>query len=77
MKQLIRTPTNELIPPVFYLKHTQESASLNRNILVTFNRDLGYALECQKGRPLYYGSEFQDPTGIAKLFNCHEEIDGN
>ena len=43
--------------------------------MVTFNRKLGEALEYQQEIPLYYGSEFQDPTSISNQFYHHEDID--
>ena len=58
-------------------KLTQEVASHNRKIVVTFNRNLSDALEAQQEIPLNSGSEFQDPNVIANLFHHHEDEKNN
>ena len=63
------------VTPVFFFKRTQEVAVHNRNILDSFNGNLGKALETQQGSPLDYGSEFRYPTCIANLLHHHEDKD--
>ena len=72
IKRLIIKPFKELGPPVFSFKRTQEAAQNNSQILEIFNRNLGAAIEYQKGSPLEYGSEFWDIAGIKNLF-CHRK----
>ena len=54
------------------LKHTQESAVHNSNILVTFNGNLGKSLKAQHGSSLDHGSELQNPVRISNLFRRHK-----
>ena len=75
MKKTIRTPTNSFSPLVLYFKWTKEAAVHNSKILAVFNGYLGEDLKSQQGIPLYYGSEFWDPAGIANLFHHHEDRD--
>ena len=68
IKQLLRTISKEMQPPVFSFKWTQEAKVHNITILAAFRGNLGGALESQKVSLLDYVSEFQYPTGIANLF---------
>ena len=73
VKHLVRTPIINLNPSVFYFKCTRGEALHNRNSLAPFNGDLGDYMKAHQGIPLDCGSEFRDPTGIAKLFIHYED----
>ena len=75
IKKLIRKTSNELQPPVFSFKRTQESAVHNIKILKTFNGNLSEALKYHQVIPVDYGSEFREPTRIENLFQHHDDRD--
>ena len=71
IKKLIRTTSKELHPSVLSFKRTQEAVVQKINILDGFNGNLDNDMKYQKGSPLDYGSELQEPIGIANLFRHH------
>ena len=73
MKNIIRTPINQLRTPVFSFKQIQGTELHKINILFTSNRYLGDDLKSQQLIPIGYGLEFRDPARIAKLFSHHED----
>ena len=70
-----KNTVKEIGIPVFSLNQTQEAPLKNCNILSAFNRNLGEAMESQKGSPLDHGSEFRHIAWITKLFSHHEDKD--
>ena len=61
--------------PFFSFKRTQEAAFQNIAVLTDLYGKLGEAMEYQKVRLLYYGSEIRNIPGITKLFGHHEDKD--
>ena len=72
-KTITRTTSKELRPPVLSLKRKKEAEVQNRNILASFNGNLGEASEAHQVIPPDYGSKFRDPTGITNLYHHHED----
>ena len=68
IKILIIKPVKEFGLLVFFPKQTQKAACQNREILSTFNVNLGAEIKYKRGS-LYYGSYFQDIAVIKNLFS--------
>jgi hypothetical protein len=72
---IIRAIREEAIPaptaPEFMFKLTSEAAERNFMILKKYNFDLAMAIEAQKSSPQGYGSQFQSPKTLQKIFASH------
>jgi hypothetical protein len=72
---IIRAIRKEAIPaltaPEFMFELTSKAAERNFMILKKYNFNLATAIEAQKSSSLGYGSEFQPPKTLQKIFTSH------
>ena len=73
IKATPKIPIQKFEKPIFSFKRTHEAAVRNIKILAALKGELGAAIAAHKDSSVNYGSEFHDPTYLAKLFLHHEE----